>query len=122
MANTPVKLDALASTMKVLADPTRLRLFEILLSGQHCNCELGQLSGLSNNLVSHHLRVLTDAGLIQSRRDADDARWIYFSVDRSQTEKFMEQLVLFLHPQTTAPREPNCSPRKNLALRGAKNE
>lgn len=116
MSNSPIKLDALASTLKVLADPTRLRLFEILLSGEHCNCELGLLAGLSNNLVSHHLHVLTDAGLVQSRRDTEDARWIFFSVDRGQTEQLADQLVAFLHPLTVAPREPDCSPRKPSCL------
>lgn len=104
-------LISMAQTLKILADPTRLRLFEVLLGGVYCNCELGRLTGLSNNLISHHLRVLTEAGLVHSRRDAEDARWIYFTVDRERTEELLDELGSFLRPHLL-PREPDCSPRK----------
>jgi ArsR family transcriptional regulator len=112
MHSSHQELDDLALIFKVLADPTRLRLFEILISGEHCNCELGRVAGLSNNLVSHHMRVLTEAGMVQSRRDVEDARWVFYSVNRVKTELLLDHLAVFLHPQTVAPREPDCSPRK----------
>lgn len=111
MGTSSEDLSLLAQKMKILADPTRLKLFEVLLGGVHCNCELGRLTGLSNNLISHHLRVLTEAGLVQSRRDAEDARWVYFTVNREQTDHLLEELSVFLRPSAQS-REPDCPPRK----------
>lgn len=102
----------LSSLFKVLSDPTRLKLFSMLLSGVHCNCELGAQTGLSNNLISHHMRVLTDAGLIHSTRKPDDARWILYSVDHEKLVQFQQALAVFIHPEPLPEREPICPPCK----------
>jgi DNA-binding transcriptional ArsR family regulator len=67
--------------LRALADPTRYRIFLNLLRGETCNCELAQALDLSSNLVSHHLRQLRAAGLIQEHRDPTDARWLHISID-----------------------------------------
>jgi DNA-binding transcriptional ArsR family regulator len=66
----------LAHLLKVLSDPTRLRIFDLLMHGTYCNCEVASQSGLSLSLVSHHLRVLRDAEPINYERDSQNARWI----------------------------------------------
>jgi len=97
--------------MKALSDPTRLSVLDLLLQGTHCNCELGATLQLPMNLISHHIRVLREAGLITSRRDADDARWIYYSVDAAVLERVRRQLAEFHDPQRVQPRSPHCGPR-----------
>jgi ArsR family transcriptional regulator len=70
----------LATRLKALADPARIRLVSILLAsnGQEaCTCELTEPLGLSQPTVSHHLKVLTDAGLIGREQRG---RWAYFWV------------------------------------------
>ncbi|WP_062464645.1 ArsR/SmtB family transcription factor [Demequina soli] len=57
----------LAHTMKALADPARLRLLSIVAAsagGEACVCDLTEPVGLSQPTVSHHLKVLTDAGFL----------------------------------------------------------
>ena len=55
---------------KALSDPTRLALAHALaLGAELCVCDLAWISGRSQNLVSHHLRVLRQAGLATARRD-----------------------------------------------------
>jgi ArsR family transcriptional regulator len=59
--------DVLAQGFAALADPTRLRLLGMLASapdGEVCNCELVEPLGRSQPTVSHHLKVLADAGLV----------------------------------------------------------
>ena len=59
--------ERLAAALRVLADPARLRLLGIIGShprGEACVCELTGPVGLSQPTVSHHLKVLTDAGLV----------------------------------------------------------
>jgi ArsR family transcriptional regulator, lead/cadmium/zinc/bismuth-responsive transcriptional repressor len=62
-------LDA-AERAKALSDPTRLTLAEALREGEElCVCDLSWIVGRSQNLVSHHLRVLRSHGLVRSRKD-----------------------------------------------------
>lgn len=58
----------LLSVLKVLADPTRLRLFLALREKERCVRDLVDGEGLPQPLVSHHLRVLSGAGLVRARR------------------------------------------------------
>ncbi len=70
----------LAGELRVLADPARLRLLSIIgadPNGEVCACQLTGPLGLSQPTVSHHLKVLTDAGLIGREQRG---RWAYFWV------------------------------------------
>lgn len=59
-----------ALAAKALADPTRLGLAHALaLGGELCVCDLSWISGRAQNLVSHHVRVLRQAGLARTRRE-----------------------------------------------------
>ncbi|TFC17953.1 transcriptional regulator [Cryobacterium algoritolerans] len=72
--------DGLARSLKALADPTRLRLISIVAAseGQEaCACDLTAPVGLSQPTVSHHLKVLTDAGFLsRSQRGT----WAHFAL------------------------------------------
>jgi ArsR family transcriptional regulator, lead/cadmium/zinc/bismuth-responsive transcriptional repressor len=61
---------SIAARAAGLSDPTRLRLaLALAWGGELCVCDLAWISGDAENLVSHHLRRLRDAGLAQARRD-----------------------------------------------------
>ena len=70
---------ALAKVAKALGDPVRLQLVDVLKrhAGQVCVCELVPLFGLSQPTVSHHLKVLRDAGIVGSERHG---LWAYYFV------------------------------------------
>ena len=70
-ARLPAEASAgLAERAKALGDPTRLTLAAALADGDElCVCDLAWVVERSENLVSHHLRVLRSAGLVRSRRD-----------------------------------------------------
>jgi ArsR family transcriptional regulator len=82
--------------LKALADSNRLRILDRLMQGVSCNCELNDQLDLPPNLLSHHLRVLRKAGLINSRRDAIDGRWIYYAVDKEVIDQWRSWFVQFL--------------------------
>ena len=69
----------LARTLKALADPTRLRLVSLVAAhgGEACVCDLTEPVGLSQPTVSHHLKVLVDAGLMS--RDKRGV-WAYYAL------------------------------------------
>lgn len=58
-----------ASLLKVLADPNRLAIVRQLLDGPKHVGEINESLGLEQTLMSHHLRVLREAGLVTSERD-----------------------------------------------------
>lgn len=92
-------LDEAMAVLKALAEPNRLSIFGELMRGDSCNCELGDKLGLPPNLLSHHLRVLSEAGMVTSRRDNIDGRWIYYSVDRQAAARWQAWFSHFLDPQ-----------------------
>lgn len=66
--------------LKALADPVRLRLFSAIAShagGEACVCDITAGIDVSQPTVSHHLKVLRDAGLLTSERRAS---WVYYAV------------------------------------------
>jgi ArsR family transcriptional regulator, arsenate/arsenite/antimonite-responsive transcriptional repressor len=70
----------LAATLKALADPARLRLLSLIAAhegGAACVCELIEPLGLSQPTVSHHLKVLVDAGLLAREKRGV---WAYFTL------------------------------------------
>ena len=70
----------LARTLKAIADPARLRLLSLVAAhdGQEaCVCDLTEPLGLSQPTVSHHLKVLVDAGLLTREKRGV---WAYFSL------------------------------------------
>ena len=69
--------ELLADWYGVLADPTRLRLLSLIsTSGEACAaCDLVEPLGVSQPTVSHHLRVLREAGLVESEKRG---RWVYY--------------------------------------------
>jgi ArsR family transcriptional regulator, arsenate/arsenite/antimonite-responsive transcriptional repressor len=65
----PAERDSLASRFKALADPTRVAIVNRLAStAECCVCDLTAAFGLSQPTISHHLKVLRDAGLVESSR------------------------------------------------------
>lgn len=99
-----------AAFLKLLADPTRRRIFLQLMQGETCNCELGGLLSLPQNLISHHLRQLRQAGLIRARRDARDQRWIYYAVDEAALAAVHRELGAVFDPARLGRRDPICEP------------
>jgi len=83
LTGEPITADAasaLARTLKALADPARLRLLSLVAAheaGEACVCDLTEPVGLTQPTVSHHLKVLVDAGLLS--RDKRGV-WAYYAL------------------------------------------
>ena len=89
-------MDEVTTILKALGEQNRLRIFAELMNGDSCNCELQERLGLAPNLLSHHLRVLSHAGLVHSRRDQIDGRWVYYTVDRETAARWRDWFSQFL--------------------------
>lgn len=109
--DSPTNLLALANRLKVLAEPKRLLILHLLMEGVQCNCELGGALQMPPNLISHHLSVLRRAGLVDIERDALDARWIYYSINRQALAELNAMFGVFFDPARIKPRRPTCGPQ-----------
>jgi ArsR family transcriptional regulator len=104
---------AVKDLFHVLGNPNRLKLFNILMTGVHCNCELSDQTGMSINLISHHLKALQAAGLVKSIRGDRDARWIYYSVNEEKIKSAQTLMNAFFDSGRILNREPTCPPCKS---------
>lgn len=85
---------SLLSFLQVMSDPTRLRILCLLRNEELCVCEILKSLELPQNLVSHHLRVLREAGLIDGARDGKFMR--YSSLSSNLQQKLEEVLSVFV--------------------------
>jgi ArsR family transcriptional regulator len=72
--------ERLARTFKALADPTRVKLVSLIAAtdgGEACVCDLVEPVGLSQGTVSHHMKLLADAGLVTREQRG---KWAYYRV------------------------------------------
>jgi len=84
LASAPLSVEdaqTLAGRLKAIADPARLRLLSLMMANENleaCTCDLTEALGLSQPTVSHHLKKLTDAGLVFAQRR--EGPWTYYRV------------------------------------------
>ncbi len=73
-----------AGLFKAVADENRLRILEILSEGERCGCVLLNSLDIGQPTLSHHMRILCDAGLVKGRREG---KWTHYSLDFSGFDK-----------------------------------
>jgi ArsR family transcriptional regulator len=77
---TPNQAGDLAHILKALADPTRLRLVSMVAAhdgGEACVCDLTDPLGLTQPTISHHLKILVDAGIFTREKRG---KWAYYAL------------------------------------------
>ena len=107
----PTNMHQLAARLKVLAEPKRLQILNLLLNGVQCNCELGDHLDMTPSLISHHIRALREAGLVDMERDILDGRWIYYSVNEAALRELNDTFGAFFDPGRIQPRRVTCGPQ-----------
>jgi protein-tyrosine-phosphatase len=97
----PLNTSALAlDTLKLLADDTRWKLLQALRHSDRQATELATLCQVPNNLVSYHLGLLRQAGLVQIHRSDADARVFYYGLDLTALQLSYRQIgSAFLLPE-----------------------
>jgi DNA-binding transcriptional ArsR family regulator len=90
--------------LAVIANEKRLALLRVLLQRELCVCELQTTFGWSQPLISHHLGVLRNVGMVQDRRDA---QWVYYSVSPERLAE-LRQALGFLLDQRDLPPAARC--------------
>lgn len=87
--------EAARPLLKVMSEPNRLRIFALLTQGELCVCDIESAVGLPQNLVSHHLGVLREAGFIRARRAG---QWVYYAIDKAALAVIYPALCRLFNP------------------------
>ncbi|MFP7761006.1 ArsR/SmtB family transcription factor [Marisediminicola sp. LYQ134] len=85
--------EKLARTLKAVADPSRLRIISMVAAGdgaEACVCDLTEPLGLGQPTVSHHLKILVDAGLVTREKRGT---WAYYRIVPGALESIAQLLV-----------------------------
>ena len=80
------EIESTAALFKALSDPARVKIVNVLAQTREpvCACEFEPALGLAQPTVSHHLKKLTDAGLLEREQRG---KWAYFSLKRDAIDK-----------------------------------
>ena len=83
--------ERLAEQLKALADPVRLQLLSLVMScDSACICDLTEPVGLSQPTVSHHMKILVEAGLLRREKRG---KWVHFTVIPEALRNLSDQLA-----------------------------
>lgn len=78
-----------AKMFKAFCDENRLRILELLRSGEKCACRLLEELHISQSTLSHHMKLLCDAGVVRGRKEG---KWVHYSIDPQGAGKAVELL------------------------------
>ncbi|MGN0770534.1 MAG: ArsR/SmtB family transcription factor [Christensenellales bacterium] len=78
-----------ARIFKAFCDENRLRILELLQSGEKCACKLLDDLNIQQSTLSHHMKILCDAEIVKGRKDG---KWMHYSIDLDGSEYAQETL------------------------------
>jgi ArsR family transcriptional regulator len=104
---TTPDLETLTARFKALSDPHRLQILDRLRGGEHCVCELTDVLEAGQSLLSFHLKVLKEAGLVTDRREG---RWMHYAVDAAALTEVEAFLRALRRPARDRHWKPVCCP------------
>jgi len=81
--------DVAVMISKALADKTRLEVVRALREGEKCACMLLEHFSIGQSTLSHHMKVLTDSGLVKARKDG---KWSHYTLCESALKEYLAYL------------------------------
>ncbi|WP_436667249.1 ArsR/SmtB family transcription factor [Latilactobacillus sakei] len=85
--------DQVAKVFKALSDRNRVKVIDLLSNGEKCACDLLEEFDFSQPTLSHHMKVLIEAGIVQARKSG---KWQHYSLNSDFGDGFGEQVKLLL--------------------------
>jgi ArsR family transcriptional regulator len=98
---------------KALSDENRLQILEMLKTGEKCACVLLDEMKITQPTLSHHMRILCDAGLVTGRKEG---RWVHYSIDRNAADEALRAISSKISAGTGSNDGQECSCCNNKAV------
>lgn len=92
-----------AKVFKAFCDENRLRILEMLHSGEKCACKLLENLNIRQSTLSHHMKILCDSGIVESR---DEGKWKHYSISEDgirYAKTRLEELTAMQGPERSGP-------------------
>lgn len=89
-----MKYETKAKLFRVLGEPVRLAILDMLSCGELCACDVLEGLTISQSTLSHHMRVLLQAEIVTARKDAT---WVYYSINPkmvSELHNILDGIIL----------------------------
>ena len=82
----------IATMFKAFCDENRIQILDLLKDGERCACSLLEEMQITQPTLSHHMKILCDAGVVVGRKEG---KWMHYSISESGLEKVMKYLNQF---------------------------
>ncbi|MGB4661328.1 MAG: metalloregulator ArsR/SmtB family transcription factor [Mobilitalea sp.] len=87
-----MKYEKEAKVFKAFCDPNRLMILETLQNGEKCACKLLEELDIVQSTLSHHMKILCEAGFVNVRREG---KWMHYSINKQGFEMAKKYLTEF---------------------------
>lgn len=87
------KYSEIADTFKALCDENRIKILEMLQTGEKCACKILDELNVTQPTLSHHMKILCDSGIVESRKEG---KWTYYKISeqgRNNAIKIFETIT-----------------------------
>lgn len=85
-----------AKVFKAFCDENRLRILEMLRCGERCACDLLEALQISQSTLSHHMKILCESGIVDSRREG---KWTYYAISEEGRKQAAQLLWILTTPE-----------------------
>ncbi|EYE88135.1 ArsR family transcriptional regulator [Fervidicella metallireducens AeB] len=97
----------LVDILKAMSDENRIKIIKMLVCCDMCVCDICDNLELSQPAVSHHLKILSDANLVNTKRQG---KWIYYSLNKEKFDELNQELLeLIKKPAVCNYRKSTCN-------------
>ncbi|MEG2381419.1 MAG: metalloregulator ArsR/SmtB family transcription factor [Oscillospiraceae bacterium] len=83
------KYNETADIFKAFCDENRVKILEMLKSGEKCGCKLLEELNVTQPTLSHHMKILCDSGIVESRKEG---KWTHYKISTDGREKIIKLL------------------------------
>lgn len=97
MTSTAIDYSALAAKLRIISDPVRVRILRLLSCREMCACDVLAQLEISQSTLSHHMKVLRQAGLIHTRKQGT---WMHYTINRAAFENLQDDLTALIQPDS----------------------
>jgi ArsR family transcriptional regulator len=100
MTSTQTEFDRISDRLRALSDQTRMQIVMMLAGGEHCQREIAHELATAQPLLSFHLKILRDSGLVRGRRRG---RWVFYALCRNALTEVQDFLGELNTPNPSPP-------------------
>lgn len=85
--------EAYSKVAKAIADPKRVKILDLLSCGELCACDILEHFDFTQPTLSHHIKVLSEAGLVVSKKEGT---WHHYTINQEQAQKYIQETTHLL--------------------------